>query len=94
METVRVSPNFVLAAANMEMTKAAKSSDELYRLMTIDYINSQTGLDVATEVKTHLMKAHDLLDLVDTPDAKATQLGIAAAIGRQDMIIRKIELSI
>jgi hypothetical protein len=93
MNTVQFAPEFILAAANMEMTKAGKASDELYRLMNIGYINSQTGLDVAKNVKTHLTKAYELLDLVNNPEAKATQLTLAETMARQD-IIRNIELSL
>ena len=94
METVQIMPNFILAAANMEMSKAGKASDELNRLMAIGYLNSQTGLDIANSVKTHLTKAYELLDRVDTPGVKALQCNILVTIGRQDMIIRRIELSL
>lgn len=94
MDTVKFTPEFVLAAVNANMTKASKASDELLRLANIDYINSQTGLDVANEVKTYLTKAYELLDLVDIPETKATQFAIGAAITRQNTIIRNIELSL
>ena len=94
MENVQFLPNFILAAVNMEMTKAGKSSEELERLMEIGYLNSQTGLDVAKEVKSHLTKAYELLDKVDTLETKMAQLGIAATIAQQDRIIAYIELSL
>lgn len=94
MDTVKFTPNFILAAVNANMTKARNASDELTRLMNIGYINSQTGLDVAKDVKAHLMKAYELLDLVDIPEAKMTQFAIGATITRQDIIIRNIELSL
>jgi hypothetical protein len=94
MNTVHFSPNFVLAAVNMEMTKANKASAELYRLMNIGYMYSQMGLDVAKDVKTHLTKAYELLELVNTPDAKEAQFAIGGTIARQDMIIRTIEMSL
>lgn len=94
MENVQFLPNFILAAVNMEMTKANESSVELQRLMEIGYLNSQTGLDVAKEVKAHLTKAYELLDKVDIFEAKASQLGIAVTIAQQDRIIKYIELSL
>jgi hypothetical protein len=94
MSTVQFTPEFILAAVSMEMTKASTATNELERLANIGYIISQTGLDVAKEVKAHLTKAYELLDLLNLPEARMNQLGIAAAIGQQDIIIRKIELSL
>jgi hypothetical protein len=91
MTTVQFIPEFILAAVDAELAKAGKASDELMRLMNIGYINSQTGLDVAKEVKTHLMKAYTLLEMVNTPETNATKFTIAETMGRQDTIIRNIE---
>lgn len=94
METVQFLPNFILAAVNQEMAKADKASAELNRLMSVGYLNSQTGLDKAREVKTHLTKARDLLDRVDAPGVKQLQANISVTIRRQDLVIRRIELSL
>ena len=93
MTTVQFTPEFVLAAANVAMTKASNATNELYRLMEIGYLNSQTGLDTAKEIKKHLTTAYELLDKVNIPEAKVNQVLIGHSIARQDMIIRNIELS-
>lgn len=93
MTTVHVDATFILAAVNLEMTKANDATTELNRLASIGYLNSQMGLDKAGEVKAHLMKARDLLVRVNTPEAKATLTGIEANIAAQDMIIQRIEFS-
>ena len=94
MGTVQIMPEFILAAVNAEMSKASKACDELNRLMSIGYLNSQTGLDVAKTAKAHLMKAYELLGMVDFPEAKATRYGIAVTMASQDLIISRIELSL
>lgn len=91
MSTVQFDATFILAAANLEMTKANIAVTELNRLATIGYLDSQTGLDKAEEVKAHLTRAYALLDKVDTPDANATKTGLAATIAAQDLIIHRIK---
>jgi len=91
MSTVRIDETFVLAAVNLEMTKANNATKELNYLASIGYLNSQTGLDKAEEVKEHLMKAYTLLDKVDLPNAKDTRTALAATIAAQDLIIHRIE---
>ena len=94
MGTIQFTPNFVLAASNMELTKAQEAVQELNRLMSIGYMNSQTGLDVARDAKAHLVKAYELLAMVDIPEAKSMRSYIATTIGNQEIIIRRIELSL
>lgn len=93
MTTVQVDTTFLLAATNLEMTKANKATNELNRLASVGYLNSQTGLDTAEEVKMHLAKAHALLDKIDTPETNATKAGIEATIAAQNMIIERIKFS-
>lgn len=94
MSTVQISSDFVLAAIDMEMTKALNATRELVRLDSIGYSNSQTGLDVAREGKSHLVKVYELYALINDPEVKAVQSEIAEAIGKQEIIIRRIELSL
>lgn len=94
MTTVQFDATFILGAVNLEMTRANIAVTELNRLTTIGYLDSQTGLDKAEEVKTHLTRAYALLEKVDTPDAKAAKTGLAATIATQDLVIHRIKGSI
>ena len=93
MTTVQVDTTFILAAVNLEMTKANKATNELNHLTSIGYLNSQTGLDKAEEAKVHLMKAYALLDKVNFPGTDATKDGIKSTIATQDTIIDGIKFS-
>ena len=93
MISVQFDSLFITKAANMEMNRANKACEELTHLMTIGYLNSQTGLDKAEEAKMHLVKARDLLARIDTPEVNATRNAIDATITAQDMIIRRIKFS-
>lgn len=93
MIEVRFDNLVIMKAANLEMTRASKACDELTHLMSVGYLNTQTGVDKAEEAKEHLTKARDLLAQVDTPEANATRAGIEATLVAQDMIIRRIKFS-
>lgn len=93
MIEVRFDDLVIAKAANLEMNRAKKACDELNHLMSIGYLNTQTGVDKAEEAKAHLTKAHDLLARIDTPEVNATRAGIQATITAQDMVIRRIKLS-
>lgn len=90
METVHINSVLILAAANSELKKATEKTAELNRLAEIGYLNSQTGLDVATETREHLVKAYDLLARVDSLDVMHSRAGIKLAIEKQDTIIWRI----
>ena len=91
MITVHFLPEFMLAAANMELDRASKATNELLRLMNVGYFISQTGLDVAKVAKTHLMKAHEILAMINIPDVKVLQRKVADSLAEQNMIIENIE---
>ena len=93
MISVEISPEFILAAANMEMDKASTMLLEFNRSVN-GHSYSQRELKLAKEVKTHLMKAYELIRLVDTPEVKALQVILSETIARQDVIIRNVELSL
>ena len=94
MITVNIAPEFLLAAANSEMAKAKKVTDDLNRLKDVGYLYSQTGLDLAIDVKRRLTKAYDLLGLVDFPGVSETRRGIMETIAKQDLVISMIKLSL
>ena len=44
MTTVKIDATFILAAANLEMSKANKACEELNHLATTGYLNSQNEI--------------------------------------------------
>lgn len=94
METVHINSVLILAAANSELKKASEKTAEVSRLAEIGYLNSQTGLDVATEVRAHLVKAYELLAKINTLEAMHQMAGIKLAIEKQDTIIWRIRYSL
>jgi hypothetical protein len=92
MITVEYTPEFVLAAAKLELDKANKLSRELARLGEIGYMYSQTGLDIAIDVKRKLESVRNVLALVDDPVVDLQRVAIKRLITNQNIIISNIEL--
>lgn len=94
MINVTIAPEFLLASANSETAKAREATTELCRLDDVGYMYSQTGLDIAIDIKRHLTNAYGLLGLVDFPGVSETRKGIMETIAKQDLVISMIKLSL
>lgn len=92
MATVNFDPTLILAMVNLESEKVHKIEQELTRLQSIGYLNSQTGLDLAKTARQHLWKAYDLLEHLSTPEATILRRLIVDTMMVQERIIARIEV--
>lgn len=93
MTTVKFDVTFLLDIVCKELAKAEELSKELERLMSIGYLTSQTGLDVAEEMRAHLAKAYDILCAVNVPEAEPQKMYAAVTLANHDRLIKLIKLS-
>ena len=94
MTTVKFDTIFLMDIVCKELAEAEELSNELGRLASAGYLTSQTGLDVAEEMRTHLVKAHNILCEVDVPEAEPQKLYAAVTLANHDRLIKMIKLSI